>query len=95
MNIPLFMLKLEGNPRKLVAVDLEDKAEFNSIQLDKKNIFLVTHDGKKHKVIEFYENIEPSVEEVERITDSLFIEWSEVGEEVFRAEYETARKCHH
>ncbi len=95
MNIPLFMLKLEGNPRKLVAIDLENKAEFNSIQLDKKNIFLVTNDGKKHKVIEFYENIEPSVEEVERITNNLFIEWSEVSEEVFRAEYETARKSHH
>lgn len=95
MNIPLFMLKLEGNPRKLVAIDLEDKAEFNSIQFDKKNIFLITNDGKKHKVIEFYENIEPSVEEVERITDNLFIEWSEVSEKVFRAEYETARKSHH
>lgn len=95
MNIPLFMLKLEGNPRKLVAVDLENKAEFNSIQFDKKNIFLITHDGKKYKAIEFYENIEPTVEEVEQVTDGLFILWSEVSEEVFRAEYETARKSHH
>ena len=95
MNIPLFMLKLEGNPHKLVAIDLEDKAEFNSIQFDKKNIFLITNDGKKYKVIEFYENIEPSVEEVEWITDTLFTEWSEVSEKVFRAEYEIARKSHH
>lgn len=88
------MLKLEGKPHKLVAVDLEYKGEFNSIQLDKKNIFLVTHDGKKHKVIEFYENIEPSVEEVEQITDTLFVEWSEVSKKEFRAEYEIARKIH-
>lgn len=99
MDSPLFILKLEGNPLKripsrLIAVDLDDKAEFNCIHVEDE-IYLKTSDGTHYKVIEFFENIEPTVDSIEEIADGLFIGWSEVDETVFRAEYFDAKKKHH